>query len=134
MSGMKNIFWVVLVIGVVVVAYLAFKPEAVAPVSEEVPENNAVTVEGEVTAVNTEQVSFDGPALVTVATENGEATVAVPSMGINLCAAKDAIADVFELSAGDRVTVRGSMDEEGRIVPCEDASHYLRVEEGEEAE
>lgn len=118
---MNKIIWIVLVVLVAVSAYFYFSPEA------EV--DTFATAEGTVSEVNLEGVAFDGPALVTIEDEDGkEHVIAVPSMGINLCAAVEDIDDVFALSVGDKVSVRGEVDEEGRIVPCADSSHYLRVE------
>lgn len=85
--------------------------------------------EGVVREVNLDQVAFDGPALITIQTEkDGERVIAVPSMGLPLCAAFSHIADPFALEVGDNVEVKGAEDEEGRIVPCESAEHYLRAE------
>ncbi len=96
------------------------------PSSDEVMEGRA---EGAVTAVDVTAMAFDGPALVTLHDDAGEAQViAIPSMGLPLCAAFEAITPVDLVSIGDHVSVLGSYDEEGRIVPCEDSSHFLRVE------
>ena len=122
---MKKIIWIVIIVIIAAAAYMAFKPKATAPVK------NVVEARGEIISINTEGVALDGPALVNITTEDGEAVVAVPSMGINLCAAKDSIADVYELRAGDMVSVRGEKNENGHIVPCVDASHYLRLESTE---
>lgn len=129
---MKKIIWlvVVLVLAALVYSIWMSKPEEGVEMEEvtqtEVAE--AETIEGSVVSINTDGVALDGPALVTVSTESGERVVAVPSMGINLCAAREQIADVYTLEVGEKVSVRGELDEEGRIVPCVDAAHYLRVE------
>lgn len=92
----------------------------------EIEEREEVTVSGIVSAINLDSIAFDGPALVTLQTE-GEQTeiIAIPSMGLQLCPAASAIADVYMLEGGDAISVRGERDEEGRIVPCESAEHYL---------
>lgn len=88
-----------------------------------------VTAEGTVTSVNLEAMMVDGPALITIDEEGGgEAVIAVPSMGLGLCAAKANIADVSTLRQGMSVEVRGTWTSEGEIVPCESPTHYLRVQ------
>lgn len=122
----EKIIWIIIIIIIAALAYTYWSPKPI--------EDNSITAEGSVTEINFEAIAFDGPALVFVSTLEGEKVVAVPSMGINLCAAVEDITDVFALKAGDRVSVRGELDEEGRIVPCSDASHYLRVEGDSESE
>lgn len=89
--------------------------------------SNDVSLEGVITAVDASQAPVDGPVLITIDAENGEEVIAVPTMGINLCAASESIADAFALEVGQFVDVRGERDSEGQIVPCESTSHYLRV-------
>ncbi|MES2994478.1 MAG: hypothetical protein V4681_00355 [Patescibacteria group bacterium] len=85
-------------------------------------------VSGTVISVETEQAMVDGPVLVTILSETeGIAVIAVPSMGLPTCAARDNMADAFALMAGDFVEVRGSIGEEGMIIPCMSIAHYLRV-------
>ena len=93
--------------------------------TEGLPEDK--TVSGEVTNVNLDAITLDGPVLITLSTETGEEVIAVPSMGLPLCAAVANIGDVYTLAEGDQVTVTGSVDEEGRIVPCESESHELLI-------
>lgn len=120
------IIGIVVIVLLAVVGYLVTSNKEVAPGGDG-NSNVEQEVSGTVVSVNTEQVAVDGPALVTVQTEDGEVVVAVPSMGINLCAARDNIADVYELSSGDEVAVLGSVGENDMIIPCESADHYLRV-------
>lgn len=85
-------------------------------------------VTGTITAVDTSQAAFDGPFLVTLRDNDGKAwTIAVPSMGLPLCAAykNNNIGDISLLKVGDEIRVRGAVGEDGRIVPCESADHYL---------
>lgn len=83
---------------------------------------------GTITSVNTEQAMVDGPILITLREESGdEVIVAVPSMGLPMCAARANMADAFALAAGQYVEVHGAVGAEGMIVPCESADHYLRV-------
>ena len=46
----------------------------------------------------------------------------------SLCAAYKAlnIGDVYLIKPGQEFEVRGKLDEDGSIVPCESADHYLR--------
>lgn len=85
-------------------------------------------VRGTVVSVNTEQAMVDGPVLITVRSQDEkEAVVAVPSMGLPLCAASTNMADAFALTAGQYIEVRGAVGADGTIIPCESADHYLRV-------
>lgn len=89
-----------------------------------------VQYEGVVTEVDASQAVVDGPFLISLEIAGDTMrTIAVPSMGINLCAAQDSIVDIAELSAGDEIEVRGKVDEENRIVPCDEDEHYLRLVE-----
>lgn len=84
--------------------------------------------EGVISSVDTEQALFDGPYVVIIQTDSGtEEVIHVPSMGINLCEARDSIVSPSTLSNGMRVAVSGTRAEGGVIVPCESPSHYLRV-------
>jgi hypothetical protein len=87
-----------------------------------------VTLEGVVSAVDQSAIAADGPSRITFRTEAGEShIIAVPSMGLPLCAASDTITDPSRIEIGDAVQVRGVRSNDGEIVPCEDVSHYLRV-------
>ncbi len=101
-------------------------------VSEMAPEEQVASEDraasGTVVSVNTEQAMVDGPVLVTILSETeGVAVIAIPSMGLPTCAARANMADAFALMAGDYVEVRGSIGEEGMIIPCMSTEHYLRV-------
>jgi hypothetical protein len=118
---MSKVLWIIIIIIVVIAGYFLITGDG----EESAP---LTTAEGTVTNVNLEEVTSDGPALVTIQTEAGEtAVIAVPSMGLPLCVAFGEIADVYLLAEGDEVAVAGELDEEGRIVPCADTAHYLRV-------
>jgi heat shock protein HslJ len=86
---------------------------------------------GTVLAVDTDQAALDGPVILTLEGDGGEmTTIAVPSMGLLLCPAYEAnnIGDVYLMKAGDRIEVRGVVGEDGSVIPCESADHYLRSE------
>lgn len=86
------------------------------------------SVEGEALRVDLEQIALDGPAVVTIVQADGaKIDIRVPSFGLGLCAARDAIADVYAIKAGDRIEARGEASEDGAIVPCQAEDHYLRV-------
>lgn len=85
------------------------------------------SVSGTITSVNLDGIAADGPAVITVQTESGVEVIHVPSFGLNLCAANESITDVYVLKSGDRVEARGTVSEEGAIVPCDSEEHYLRV-------
>lgn len=87
-----------------------------------------IGTDGTVLTVDTSGVAADNPALITFRTDgNSVHLIAVPSMGIQLCAATKSIADVSTITPGDRVSVRGKTDGEGRVVPCESDTHQLVV-------
>ncbi len=87
-----------------------------------------VETEGRIILINRDQVVFDGPSLITILTsEDEEKVIAVPSMGIGLCAARLSLADTSILEIGDRIRVRGNELANNHIVPCQAESHYLEV-------
>lgn len=118
---MRTIVLIVLALVILVAGYFSWSRT---PASQE---ESIWHFSGVVSGVNLDAIALDGPAFVTVATGQGERTIAVPSMGIMLCAAYENIADVYTLAAGDRVEVLGAVNEEGQVVPCEDPEHYLRA-------
>lgn len=94
----------------------------------DVPVGETTEYTGSIVAIDTTQAMVDGPVLITLqAAEGVPVTVAVPSMGLPLCAAYKAnnIGDVYLLKIGDEIEVRGAL-QNGAIVPCESADHYLR--------
>jgi len=130
---MKNIILgTVVLVGLLLVGFYMFntyiyneKQSTVVPPSGLTGEKE---ISGVVTAVNREEIIFDGPVLIELETAVGEPfTIAVPSMGFLMCAAAPNIADVYDIVPGDKLSVRGTSDEAGKIVPCENPSHYLQV-------
>lgn len=124
---MKKVIYMILALVVLIIgfftlnAFIYQEKQAEAPVDLEL-------FSGTVTAVNNDQIAFDGPSLVTFSTEEGELrTIAIPSFGLNMCAAQANLADVFSLEAGDMIEVRGTVESDGNIVPCANEWHYLRV-------
>lgn len=107
------------------------------PTSDEntipLPESNVAgsgdaEVAGPITAIDASGVAADGPYLVTIMTADNElVTIALPSMGILLCPAKNSITSVNDVSVGQTIEAKGSLNEEGQIVPCEKLDHYFRV-------
>ena len=84
-------------------------------------------VSGEIVEINTSQIAFDGPVLVSIEGDNGSMQlVSIPSFGFNLCAASDDIVDPFELIVGDLVEVSGQINAAGEIALCSTADDYLR--------
>lgn len=127
---MKKAIIIVIVVAVLAIlaAYL-FGPLGRTDRAPEVPAEAGAdeVLSGTVASVDASGVAADGPYLIEVADENGAiSTVAVPSMGILLCRT-DRIADIAALEAGTEVRVRGSADDEGRIVPCISENHYLEI-------
>jgi len=84
---------------------------------------------GQIIAIDLDGIAYDAPALLTVLQKGGaKQDIRVPSFGLGLCAAKDAIADLQDLKLGDMIAVRGELSDDGSIIPCRSADHYLRLE------
>lgn len=81
------------------------------------------TVEGQVATVDTTPWTYDGSAVVTLATPTGNVDVHLPARW-NLCKAPPPD-DVEALKAGDRVRVTGTVSEPHTLVVCEQAAHGL---------
>ncbi|MFT3670068.1 MAG: hypothetical protein QM795_16185 [Pseudoxanthomonas sp.] len=81
------------------------------------------TVEGQVATVDTTPWTYDGSAVVTLATPTGNVDVHLPARW-NLCKAPPPD-DVQALKAGDRVRVTGTVSEPHTLVVCEQAAHGL---------
>ncbi|HYF29043.1 MAG TPA: hypothetical protein VEA36_01595 [Candidatus Paceibacterota bacterium] len=87
-------------------------------------------VTGTIVLINTEHAAVDGPYVITVRQAGGEsAIIAVPSMGLPTCAAREKIADVYALQPGQVVSARGTVGEGGIIIPCESSEHFLSLVE-----
>lgn len=84
-------------------------------------------VMGEVVSVNTDQLAFDGPALLEVQTDAGETIVVSVPAAINQCASAGDIYDVFDLEPGDNVSVSGQLLETGQVNVCSGQDDYLRL-------
>lgn len=83
---------------------------------------------GPIMEIDSRGIAADGPYLITILTSsNEEATIAIPSMGLPLCAAQGTIADPVSISVGETIEVRGTVEEDGTIVPCESPDHYFRL-------
>lgn len=86
-----------------------------------------LTVDGEVIAIDSSAIAFDGPVLVEIDDlERGIIIIEVLSMGLLLCAASPSMADVHRINVGDLVNARGAYDAD-RLRPCESADHFLRA-------
>lgn len=91
-------------------------------------EGGSLSVIGTVSSIDLSGLAFDGPGLINVdALQGGEYTIAVPSMGIRLCEAFSSVSDISTIAVGDEVHVLGMVDEDGRIIPCTDEEHFLKV-------
>lgn len=81
------------------------------------------TVEGQVATVDTTPWTYDGSAVVTLATPAGNVDVHLPARW-NLCKAPPPD-EVQALKAGDRVRATGTVSEPHTLVVCEQAEHGL---------
>lgn len=134
MENRKLLNFGALVILTAVVVYLILnsyqkdKTPQTSPVPIDQEKTSTQILTGEVTEVNLDQIAFDGPAIVTFTTTTGEMhRIALPSMGRMLCTAKDTMTEAEKIAVGDNIEVLGIKNENGEIVPCEDESHYLKV-------
>ncbi|MBA3928090.1 MAG: hypothetical protein C0521_00735 [Xanthomonas sp.] len=82
------------------------------------------TVDGTLVSVDTTPWTYDGSAVVKIATDNGQVDVHLPARW-NLCKAPPPD-DLPSLKAGDRVRATGTVTEDGGLVVCERAEHVLR--------
>lgn len=82
------------------------------------------TVDGTIVSVDTTPWTYDGSAVVKIASTNGQVDVHLPARW-NLCKAPPPD-DVQALKAGDRVQATGTVTDDGALVVCERAEHGLR--------
>ena len=82
------------------------------------------TVDGTIVSVDTTPWTYDGSAVVKIASTNGQVDVHLPARW-NLCKAPPPD-DVQSLKAGDRVQATGTVTDDGALVVCEHADHGLR--------
>jgi hypothetical protein len=84
--------------------------------------------DGVVTKIDLSGVVETEPALVTIKTDaNSLYTIAVPVSDLATCEAQENIADVYGLIVGDKISVRGTTDAQGRVVTCANESHQLKA-------
>jgi hypothetical protein len=127
----KAIIAIITVLAISAVSLFLYKGES-KPAPEGIPAPTAevsnLVFKGEVIGVNAEQAKVDGPYLFVIKEASGnEVTISVPSRGARMCAAGANIAEPSSIQKGMTVEVSGALTFEGDIVPCESASHYLRV-------
>ena len=80
-------------------------------------------MEGQVATVDTTPWTYDGSAVITLATPSGNVDVHLPARW-NLC--KAAPVDVAAMRVGQRVRAVGSVTEDRDVVVCERAEHRLQ--------
>lgn len=119
-----------IIIGVVVLAavYGSFLYRSNLAQVDLVP-GETVSLSGAVVSVSNEQVTYDGPYLVTLQPAQGApVTIAIPSMGLPFCPAYKAnnIGDVSLVKPGQVFEARGEVSEHQTVIPCEDKEHYFR--------
>jgi hypothetical protein len=94
------------------------------PPSATLAAGQQATVDGTIVSVDTTPWTYDGSAVVKIASENGQVDVHLPARW-NLCKAPPPD-DVQSLKAGDRVQATGTVTDDGALVVCESAAHGLR--------
>jgi len=88
-----------------------------------------VTRSGTVVEVNKDAAMYDGPIRIVIqGADSTRTTIAIPSMGLPLCAAykTGAIKDPYNIVVGSTLEVSGTLGEDGSVVPCQSDMHYLR--------
>ena len=85
------------------------------------------TVEGQVATVDTTPWTYDGSAVITLATPSGNVDVHLPARW-NLCKAPPV--DVQALAVGMRVQASGTGGGDGTLVVCREATHRLVPDAG----
>jgi hypothetical protein len=118
----KPLIFIIVIVVIAVAAYAA-------TTRRDDSEGMVVTeVEGKIVNIDLEQAMVDGPYVVVVEDEDGaDQVIHIPSMGIQLCAARDSIASPSELSLGQEVEAAGLLTPDGILVPCDSTDHYLRA-------
>ncbi|MFM2357696.1 MAG: hypothetical protein RJA61_433 [Candidatus Parcubacteria bacterium] len=120
----------IIIIGVLLVGgFFAFNQFIYNEKQADVIVGESVTESGVILAIDLEPLTYDGPAMITFKTEGGiSKDIAVPARGFSLCPGFKNVVDISTLKVGDYVEVRGELDYEGTVVPCEAEDHFLRVE------
>jgi heat shock protein HslJ len=128
---MKNKFiWILIILAVLVGGFYLLNSYIYKEKQVNYVMGETVSKSGKVLSVNLDQAAFDGPYIFILESDGGEvSTIAVPSMGLPLCAAyqNKNIGDVYLIKVGEMIEVRGVVSEDGSIVPCESTDHYFRT-------
>ena len=107
----------------VLVVALAAAGCASAPPTSALTSGSQATLEGVIASIDTKPWTYDGSAVITLATPSGNVDVHLPARW-NLCKAPPP-EDVQALKAGDRVRATGTVSEPHTLVVCEHAGHGL---------
>jgi len=128
---MKNKFiWILIILAVLVGGFYLLNSYVYKEKQADSVMGETVSKSGKVLSVNLDAAAADGPYIITLESDGGEvSTIALPSMGLPLCAAyqNKNIGDVYLIKVGEMIEVRGTVSEDGSIVPCESADHYFRT-------
>ncbi len=125
---MKKILTILAVLVLVVLGFYALNTYIYNEKQADFVVGETVSKSGKVLSVDTTQIAFDGPYLLTLESEGGElSTIALPSMRLPMCEAYKAkkIGDINLIKVGEMIDVRGEVSEDGSIVPCSSSEHYL---------
>lgn len=95
---------------------------AIAPATPQAS-GSQVAVEGSIASIDTQPWTYDGNAVIVIATAAAERVEVHLPARWNLCAA--APVEVAALAVGMPVRVVGTRGEDGRVVVCQSAAHQL---------
>lgn len=90
------------------------------------PDVSSVLIDGTVKSIQVED-ALEGMVTFMIATNANETkTVKVPKT-FGTCAAASNMVEWGQVAVGDELAVRGALADDGVIMPCGDASHYLKA-------
>ncbi len=93
------------------------------PQQAELPPVTSVLVGGMIQTIS----SGTDPIMFTVLTATGETKIVAVPQDRSQCPAAADMVDIQKVAVGDELAARGEVAEDGSIVPCHDATHYLKV-------
>lgn len=107
---------------------LSEQNDGVAPNTPALESDVEIGTDGVVIEIDRSGIENDEPAIITIQTDaNSVYKIAVPTENLSNCEAVEEIAEVGLIAIGDKISIRGKTDGEGRIVPCDSEFHQMKV-------